>query len=120
MAALFHNGKEAAVLRNTLHDLGHPQSPTPIVTDNSAASGIVNDAVKQCRSEAMDMRCYWVRDRVRQNQFKVHWRAGKTNLADLPTKHHPPTHNRLLRHKHVIDQPCPVPANCCACLEHDD
>ena len=37
LAALFHNGKEAFAIRNVLDELGHPQPPTPIVTDNSTA-----------------------------------------------------------------------------------
>jgi hypothetical protein len=66
LAALFHNGKEACPLRTCLEELGHPQPTTPIVTDNSTASGIANDTVKQKRSKAIDMRFYWIRDRVRQ------------------------------------------------------
>ena len=47
LAALFHNGKEACPIRITLEEMGHPQPPTPIVTDNSTAVGIANDTVKQ-------------------------------------------------------------------------
>jgi hypothetical protein len=47
LAALFHNGREACQLRITLEELGHPQPPTPIATDNTTASGITNDTVKQ-------------------------------------------------------------------------
>ena len=108
LAALFHNGKETAVLRNVLEDLGHPQAPTTLVTDNSTAAGIANDTVKQRRSKAMDMRYYWVRDRVRQGQFEVKWHPGKTNLADYPTKHHPPTHHRQIRQQFMVNQPHPV------------
>ena len=43
---------------NTLNDLGHPQPPTTLVADNSTASGIANDTVKQRRSKAVDMRCH--------------------------------------------------------------
>jgi hypothetical protein len=46
LAGLYHNGKEAVPERITLEELGHPQSATPIVTDNSTASGIANDSVK--------------------------------------------------------------------------
>ncbi|KAI2490331.1 hypothetical protein MHU86_24250 [Fragilaria crotonensis] len=69
LGALFHNGKEAAMLRTTLADMGHPQPATPIQTDNACASGICNDTVKQRRSKAMDMRFYWIRDRVQQGHF---------------------------------------------------
>jgi hypothetical protein len=93
LGGLFHNGKEAVPERITLDELGHPQPPTPLVTDNSTASGIANDSVKQRRSKAMDMRYYWIRDRVRQGQFHVYWRRGSSNRADYYTKHHPAKHH---------------------------
>ena len=97
VGALFHNAQDACTLRNTLEFLGHPQPPTPIQTDNAAAEGIVNDTVKQKRSKAIDMRFYWVRDRVRQNQFKIYWQKGAQNRADYFTKHHPASHHRTVR-----------------------
>jgi hypothetical protein len=104
LAALFHNGKEAYSIRNILAELGHPQPPTPIVTDNSTTSGIANDTVKQKRSKAMDMRFYWVRDRVRQGQFHVYWKQGILNRADYFTKHHSAAHHRQMR-SHYLHSP---------------
>jgi hypothetical protein len=109
MGALFYNAKDAAWLRTTLKDLGHPQPPTPIQTDNACAAGIINDTVKQRRSKAIDMRFYWVRDRVRQGHFLVHWRKGADNLADYFTKHHSPSHHRVMRSTYLRQQP-PTPA----------
>jgi hypothetical protein len=103
LAALFHNGKEAAMLRTTLEDMGHPQPATPIQTDNACASGICNETVKQRRSKAMDMRFYWIRDRVKQGQFLVHWRKGSENLADYFTKHHSPSHHRKIRSQYLVE-----------------
>jgi hypothetical protein len=94
---LFYNGKEACPIRTTLSELGFPQGPTPIQTDNSTACGIANDTVKQRRSKAMDMRYYWIRDRVLQNQFHIYWAQGSDNLADYFTKHHPASHHRAVR-----------------------
>jgi hypothetical protein len=34
IGAVFINAKEGAVLRTTLKELGHPQPPTPLETDN--------------------------------------------------------------------------------------
>ena len=96
-AGLFTNMKEATILRTTLHEMGYPQPPTPIQVDNSTACGIANDNIKLQRSKAIDMRFHWVRDRVDQQQFKVYWRPGKTNLADYVTKHHPASHHQLMR-----------------------
>jgi hypothetical protein len=103
MGGLFLAAKEATVLRNTLADMGHPQPASPIQTDNACAAGIVNNTVKQRRSKAMDMRFYWVRDRVNQGQFLVHWRKGADNLADYFTKHHSPAHHRLMRSRYLLE-----------------
>ena len=97
VGALFVNGQDAIPLRNTLIELGHPQPPTPIQTDNSTAAGFANDTIKQKRSKAMDMRFYWIKDRVEQGQFLIYWRPGSENLGDYFTKHHSPSHHRLMR-----------------------
>jgi hypothetical protein len=97
VGALFLNGQDAIPLRTTLHELGHPQPPTPMQTDNSTAAGFANDTIKQKRSKAMDMRFYWIKDRVRQKQFIIYWRPGPENLGDYHTKHHSPSHHRLMR-----------------------
>ena len=111
LGALFFNAREAAVIRIILTELGHPQPPTPITTDNLCAAGIANNTVKQKRSKAVDMRFYWIKCRVRQGQFHVTWRPGTENLADYFTKHHSPSHHRRVRatyllelHKHLHQQ----------------
>jgi hypothetical protein len=96
-AALFFNAQECCPIRHTLEALGHPQPPTPITTDNQVAKGLANDTVKQRRSKAIDMRFYWVRDRVRQGQFLILWSKGANNKGDYFTKHHPVAHHRAQR-----------------------
>jgi hypothetical protein len=93
---LFMHAKELLPMRTTLEELGHPQQATPIRTDNSTACGIANKTVKQRRSKAIDMRFYWLQDRVKQGQFYIYWAPGAVNLGDYYTKHHSPAH-----HKHV-------------------
>jgi hypothetical protein len=97
IAACFHNAQEALTFRITLETLGHKQPPTPIQTDNSTAQGILTDTVKQKRSKAIDMRYYWLRDRIKLKQFYVHWQPGYTNHADYFTKHHPPSTHTTVR-----------------------
>ena len=58
----------------------------------------------------MDMRFHWVRDRVRQNQFIVHWKEGKSNVADYFTKIHPPAHHRMMRPYLVSSPKAEVPS----------
>jgi hypothetical protein len=97
VGALFVNGQDAISLRNTLLDMGHEQPPTPIKKDNSTAAGFANNTMKQCRSRAMDMRFYWIRDRVQQNQFHIYWRPGTKNLGNYFTKHHSAAHQHMMR-----------------------
>jgi hypothetical protein len=111
--ALFHNAKDAAPFRITLLKLGHPQGPTPIQTDNACALGIINDTVKQRRSKAMDMRFYWIKARVAQDQYVVHWRKGRNNLADYFTKHHSPSHHCLMRSRYLVDLHWPASLQGC-------
>ncbi|MGL5935528.1 MAG: reverse transcriptase domain-containing protein, partial [Cetobacterium sp.] len=98
IGALFHNGQETAHMRNILREMGREQlAPTRITTDNSTADGFANKRTKIKRSKAMDMRFYWVQDRVAQNQFQIHWQQGESNHADYFTKHHSPAHHTRMR-----------------------
>ena len=96
-AGLFHNCQAACGIRTTLEEMGWPQPPTIIMCDNTTAAGIANDTVKPRRTKAMDMRFWWVRDRVRQGQFKIQWAPGISNHADYFTKHFPPSHHQEVR-----------------------
>jgi hypothetical protein len=49
------------------------------------------------------VRFYWIRDRIKQGQFIIHWRAGKDNLADYFTKHHSPAHQKLMRSRYLLE-----------------
>ena len=97
IAGIFLNAQEAIPIRRTLIELGHPQPPTAITTDNSTANGIINGEFKQKRSKAIDMRFHWIKNRIDQNQLQLTWAPGSTNLGDYPTKHHTGTHHRRVR-----------------------
>jgi hypothetical protein len=97
LAGLFHNGQDALPLIHALKEIGHPQPATPIQTDNSTAAGLANDTVKQKRSKAMEMRYFWIADKVDANVFNVYWNKGKTNRADYFSKQHPTKVHREIR-----------------------
>ena len=108
IGALYVNTREGEALRTTLTDLGWEQrGPTPVTTDNSTACGIANDTIKQRRSKAIDMRYYWVRDRVAQKHFTVTWAPAAVNLADYHTKHHSAKHHREVRPIYVREKLTP-------------
>ena len=94
VGAAFLNAQQACALQTTLQEMGYTQPPTPIQTDNNVAQGILEGTVKQKRSKAIDMRSYWLRDRITQQQFTIYWRPGATNMADYYTKHFSPTHHK--------------------------
>ena len=100
IAGIFTNAKEAAPTKLTLEEMGHPQPPTEITTDNMTASGTLNKTFKQTRSKAIDMNHCWARDRIAQKQFKLKWERGINDLADHFTKHHSPAHHKKMRPMH--------------------
>ena len=50
---------------------------------------------------AIDTRFYWVRDRIRQNNFNIFWREGKKKLPDYVTKYHPIRKHRIMRPRYL-------------------
>jgi hypothetical protein len=119
VGGLFINGQTACPIRSALEFLGHPQPATIIITDNECAKGIANDTVKQKRSKAIDMRFYWIRDRVAQKQFEVLWRKGSENLADYFTKHHPASHHQKVRSRYLQQQDAALMAQDAALMAQD-
>jgi hypothetical protein len=50
------------------------------------------------------MRFYWIKDRIRKGEFLVFWRAGSKNDADYFTKHHLPSHHRLMHSRYLFEK----------------
>jgi hypothetical protein len=95
--AIFVNAKTSTSTRETLKEIGRPQDATELKTNNTTADGIPNKTVLQKRSKAMDMHYYWMKDRIEQGQFDVSWAPSDNNLGGYFTKHHSPSHHKLLR-----------------------
>ena len=87
LGALFLNAKEVVPIRTTLIEMNWPRPPTPIQVENSTAVVIANHTIKQKMSKSMNIRLYWVIERIKQGQFRVYWQPGIKNLSDYPTKH---------------------------------
>ena len=95
---MYENTKKVLEFQQVLTDMGHPQPPTVIRTDNRTACGVVTGTMKQKRSKAIDMRFHFIKDQA-QNHKNVtfRWSPGVLNLADYPTKHHPASHHKRVR-----------------------
>ena len=83
IGALYTNCRTAIPARHTLTEIGHPQPPTPIQTDNTTALGVVNNTIAPKRTNSMDMRFHWLRDRIAQLQFWHYWMPGPYTTPPL-------------------------------------
>ena len=99
--AVFINCQKAISIRQTLVEMSHPQPATPVHVDNKCAVGILNETIQQRKSKSIDARFLWVRDRVKQGQFRVLGGKGDSNLADYLTKHQFPVHHKKMRGTYV-------------------
>jgi hypothetical protein len=57
----------------------------------------------------MDMRFYWIKDRVKQGQISVYWGPVYQNLADYFTKHHLPAHHKIMRKIYIHAREFEIP-----------
>ncbi len=96
LGALFINEKTAVFMRHTLEELGHPQPPTPMQTDNKTAHDLLTNKIMPKAFKAMDMCFHWLQCCEAQGQFRYYWRPG-SHLADYFTKHHPASHHKANR-----------------------
>ena len=78
----------------TLEEMGHPQTCTPIQTNNSTAHALLTNKILPKSLKAMDMRFHWLHCREAQDQYRFNWRSGMQNLVDYWTKHHPASHHK--------------------------
>jgi hypothetical protein len=105
LGALFLNCQEGMIFRHTLEDLGHLG---PVHCDNATAIRITNNTIKQQRSRAMEMRYFWVGDKVAQDRYSLNWHPGQENLADYQSKHHPGAHHTAVRPYYLHEENSPL------------
>ena len=55
-------------IRTTLNEMGCKQGPMSIQVDNSTAVGITAKSFLQNKSKAINMRLYWINNRIEQGQ----------------------------------------------------
>ena len=101
---VYHNAQMALPIWVVLQALNHPQPSTSTKTDNSTAAGFIHDNIHQKRYKSWDMRCYWLRERQTQQQFRFFLDKGSNNDADYFTKHFPTCYHRVKRARYVQDK----------------
>ena len=95
-AGLYAAARIATEERKILANMDHPQPATPLFCDNEVAIGIAADTVSQRMSKATDMCLHWIRDRVRQGDFRVVFIRGLHNVTDFFIKPLPVARHRVL------------------------
>jgi hypothetical protein len=111
LGALYRNCQMRIIFQLTLNDMGHPQPKTPVYCNNATAVGIANNTIKQQRSRAMEMRFFWIGDKVAQEMYALKWHPGQENLADYQSKHHIGLHHAAVRpwYLHLANSPRVLP-----------
>ena len=99
-SGLLYNCQTALYFQRMLMALGHPQTNTPVKTDNGTAVQFVKDTIKNKRSKLWDVRYHWLTKRQAKNDFDIYWDKGENNLTEYHTKHHSPTHHKNMRQKY--------------------
>ncbi len=97
LGALYHNCQTGIIFWLTLAEMGHPQPKNPVHCDNTTAVGIANNTIKRQRSWSMEMRFFWIGDKVAQDMYDLSWYPGQENLADYQSKHHVGSHHIAVR-----------------------
>ena len=97
LAALYITAQKLVPMRQTLIEMGWPQPPTPIQTDNTTAEGVVNNKIVTKKLKSMDLRLHFLRCRGAQKQFCFYWDKEPNNWGDYHTKQHPPVYHEAKR-----------------------
>jgi hypothetical protein len=94
-----------------LMDMGHPKPKTPVHCDNAMAVGIANNTIKRQCSRSMEMRFFWIGDKVAQGMYRLCWYPSQENLADCQSKHHTGLHHIAVRpwYLHMNNSPRVLP-----------
>ncbi len=60
--------------------------------------GAANNTIKHQRSQSMEMRFFWIGDKIAQEMYALKCNPGQEDMADYQSKHHMGSH-------HVTVQP---------------
>ena len=69
--ALFHNAQITHPTWYLFQQMGHPQSPTHLKTDNKTVYAFALQEMRHKKSKAWDMCLWWLKDKIAEQNFKV-------------------------------------------------
>ncbi len=99
LSMLFINAITAVSMRRTLEELGHPQSRTPIQTNNLTAHALLTNKILPKALKAMDVQFHWLCCRAAQGQFATTGGSGHRTKLIIGPSITPPATINLFVHK---------------------
>ena len=97
LAVLYITSQKIVPMGQTLIEMGWPQPPTLIQSDNTTSEGVANNKIVTKKLKYTDLRLHWLRCREAQKQFRFYWDKGPNNWGDYHTKQHPPVYHEAKR-----------------------
>jgi hypothetical protein len=73
--------------------MGHLQPRTLVHCDNAMAVAIANNLIKRQLLHSMEMKFFWVGNKIALYMYGISWHPGQENLAKYQGKHHPEFHH---------------------------
>jgi hypothetical protein len=80
-----------------LEELGHPQPKKKIDCNTTTTVSIANNTVKRQCLQSLEMRYFWMCDKIAQYAYSDKWHPGQENLANYQSKHHLGPHHQAVR-----------------------
>ena len=76
LGALYHNCQTGIIFRLTLTEMGRPQPKNPVPCDNTTTVGIANNTIKRQHSQSMEMRFFWIGNKIAPQMYNLKWHPG--------------------------------------------
>eukprot|EP00957_Ditylum_brightwellii_P154848 11785579-Ditylum_brightwellii.AAC.1 len=72
-SGLFYNNQTAINICRILDEIGYPQQPTKVKTDNAIANSFVHASTRIKQSKYWDMRYHWLREATTREALWIFW-----------------------------------------------
>jgi hypothetical protein len=79
---------EAILIQKTLEDMGTPQSPIPLLCDNTATEALLKNPIERGRTKYLEIHWHYYRGLIESKKIAVFRVDTKSQLADDLTKSH--------------------------------
>jgi hypothetical protein len=79
---------EGILIQKTLEDMGTPQSPIPLLCDNTAAEALLKNPIETGRTKYLEIHWHYCRGLIESKKIAILRVDTKSHMADVLTKSH--------------------------------